>query len=178
MDRVGSCDRTGSVPIPGLQGPEVGDQPSSTRDRRRARRGSGRQHDQRSRSEPQAVHRAEGKLIQYHGWSDPQISPEASVQYYQRVLAALAAPTTWTRRIACSWLQAWGTAVVATAPTPSTWSPLLSSGSNRARRRIRSSRHARPRASSSERDRSVLIPKSPHTKAQAVQTTPRTSCAR
>jgi feruloyl esterase len=30
-----------------------------------------------------------GKLIQYHGWSDPQISPEASVQYYQRVLAAL-----------------------------------------------------------------------------------------
>jgi Tannase and feruloyl esterase len=30
-----------------------------------------------------------GKMIQYHGWSDPQISPEASVQYYQRVLAAL-----------------------------------------------------------------------------------------
>jgi feruloyl esterase len=30
-----------------------------------------------------------GKMIQYHGWSDPQISPEASLQYYQRVLAAL-----------------------------------------------------------------------------------------
>jgi tannase/feruloyl esterase len=26
-----------------------------------------------------------GKLIQYHGWSDPQISPGASTQYYARV---------------------------------------------------------------------------------------------
>jgi feruloyl esterase len=30
-----------------------------------------------------------GKLIQYHGWSDPQISPENSTQYYTRVLDAL-----------------------------------------------------------------------------------------
>jgi feruloyl esterase len=29
-----------------------------------------------------------GKLIQYHGWSDPQISPGNSVQYYQRVADA------------------------------------------------------------------------------------------
>jgi feruloyl esterase len=29
------------------------------------------------------------KLIQYHGWSDPQISPVSSVQYYQRVVEAL-----------------------------------------------------------------------------------------
>ncbi len=27
-----------------------------------------------------------GKLIQYHGWSDPQISPASSTQYYARVL--------------------------------------------------------------------------------------------
>src|SRR5205085_2099672 len=27
-----------------------------------------------------------GKLIQYHGWSDPQISPAASVQYYARAV--------------------------------------------------------------------------------------------
>lgn len=27
-----------------------------------------------------------GKLIQYHGWSDPQISPGASTQYYRRVV--------------------------------------------------------------------------------------------
>lgn len=30
-----------------------------------------------------------GKLLQYHGWSDPQISPLNSIQYYRRVVAAL-----------------------------------------------------------------------------------------
>jgi feruloyl esterase len=30
-----------------------------------------------------------GKLIQYHGWSDPQISPASSIQYFERVLEAL-----------------------------------------------------------------------------------------
>jgi feruloyl esterase len=30
-----------------------------------------------------------GKLIQYHGWSDPQISPANSVQYYNRVTQTL-----------------------------------------------------------------------------------------
>jgi feruloyl esterase len=30
-----------------------------------------------------------GKLIQYHGWNDPQISPASSVQYHERVLEAL-----------------------------------------------------------------------------------------
>ena len=29
-----------------------------------------------------------GKLLQYHGWSDPQITPLASVAYYERVVAA------------------------------------------------------------------------------------------
>jgi len=29
-----------------------------------------------------------GKLLQYHGWSDPQITPFASVQYFDRVVAA------------------------------------------------------------------------------------------
>lgn len=32
-----------------------------------------------------------GKLLQYHGWSDPQISPENSTQYYARVLATTGA---------------------------------------------------------------------------------------
>jgi len=31
-----------------------------------------------------------GKLIQYHGWSDPQISPSNSTEYYRRVLNTLA----------------------------------------------------------------------------------------
>ena len=30
-----------------------------------------------------------GKLIQYHGWTDPQISPGISIQYYDRVVEAL-----------------------------------------------------------------------------------------
>ena len=31
-----------------------------------------------------------GKLIQYHGWNDPQISPGSSVAYYKSVLKAMA----------------------------------------------------------------------------------------
>jgi feruloyl esterase len=30
-----------------------------------------------------------GKMIQYHGWSDPQIAPESSVNYYKSVLDTL-----------------------------------------------------------------------------------------
>lgn len=30
-----------------------------------------------------------GKIIQYHGWSDPQIAPESSVNYYKAVLEKL-----------------------------------------------------------------------------------------
>lgn len=29
-----------------------------------------------------------GKIVQYHGWSDPQISPRSSVMYYEQVVAA------------------------------------------------------------------------------------------
>ena len=32
-----------------------------------------------------------GKLIQYHGWNDPQISPFSSIQYYERVVETLGA---------------------------------------------------------------------------------------
>jgi tannase/feruloyl esterase len=37
--------------------------------------------------------RSRGKLIHYHGWSDPQISPGNSTQYYSRVLEALGGRT-------------------------------------------------------------------------------------
>jgi feruloyl esterase len=30
-----------------------------------------------------------GKIIQYHGWSDPQISPRSSVDYYKSVVSAM-----------------------------------------------------------------------------------------
>jgi len=33
-----------------------------------------------------------GKLIQYHGWSDPQISPRSSVDYYSSVAARMGGP--------------------------------------------------------------------------------------
>jgi feruloyl esterase len=33
-----------------------------------------------------------GKLLQYHGWSDPQISPGNSVQYYKRVAERMGGP--------------------------------------------------------------------------------------
>jgi feruloyl esterase len=33
-----------------------------------------------------------GKLIQYHGWSDPQISPLGSVAYYKSALEAMGGP--------------------------------------------------------------------------------------
>jgi feruloyl esterase len=32
-----------------------------------------------------------GRLIQYHGWNDPQIAPESSVDYYQTVLDKMGA---------------------------------------------------------------------------------------
>jgi feruloyl esterase len=38
-----------------------------------------------------AYHKRGGKLIQYHGWSDPQIPPQSSVDYYQRVLKTMGA---------------------------------------------------------------------------------------
>jgi len=34
-----------------------------------------------------------GKLIQFHGWADPQISPANSTEYYARVVAALGGAT-------------------------------------------------------------------------------------
>ncbi len=38
-----------------------------------------------------------GKLIQYHGWSDPQISPGNSVDYYQSVEARMGKVDDWYR---------------------------------------------------------------------------------
>ena len=74
-----------------------------------------------------------GKLIQYHGWSDPQISPGNSTQYYKRVLEALGGAAKVQRvAIGCSWRRAWGTAAAARDRTRSTWSARSSSGSSRA----------------------------------------------
>ena len=74
-----------------------------------------------------------GKLIQYHGWSDPQISPANSTQYYARVVEAIGgAARSRGMPTACSWRRAWGTAAAAKARTRSTWSARSSSGSSTA----------------------------------------------
>ena len=41
-----------------------------------------------------------GKLLMYHGWSDPSIAPQASVNFYTRALGATKAPAN-----ASSWLR-------------------------------------------------------------------------
>ena len=61
-----------------------------------------------------------GKLIQYHGWADPDISPLNSINYYQSVVQFLnrdghgrAKPRAF---IACSWCPECFTATAARAP--------------------------------------------------------------
>jgi hypothetical protein len=47
-----------------------------------------------------AFARRGGKLLMYHGWSDPAIAPRGSVNYYSKVLAATTAPginASWVR---------------------------------------------------------------------------------
>src|SRR4029453_1197424 len=47
-----------------------------------------------------AFTRRGGKLLMYHGWSDPAIAPRASVNYYSNVLAATTGPSnkaSWVR---------------------------------------------------------------------------------
>ena len=59
-----------------------------------------------------------GKLLVYHGWSDPGIPPYNSVNYYNSVLEA-----------------AWATAAAGTGRAPSTWSRPSTPGSRRRTRR-------------------------------------------
>ena len=60
-----------------------------------------------------------GKLIQYHGWNDPQISPGNSVDYYQSRGGEDWAM--WAGRTGCSWCRAWRIAAAARGPARSTW---------------------------------------------------------
>ena len=102
-----------------------------------------------------------GKLIQYHGWSDPQISPGNSVAVLQaRRRSDRRHGESRRRRTGCSWRRAWGTAAAAKARTPSTWSPRSSSGSSSARRRPRSSPRTAATARSIARARSARIRRS------------------
>ena len=58
MDRIGASDRPRSVPVHRVQRSDLGLSSSSTSTPTSRARTSGRRHDQRDRSEPEAVHRS------------------------------------------------------------------------------------------------------------------------
>ena len=43
-----------------------------------------------------------GKIIQYHGWADPQISPRSSVDYYKSVAKAMGGTSKINETTGCS----------------------------------------------------------------------------
>jgi hypothetical protein len=107
-----------------------------------------------------------GKLLHYHGWSDPQISPGNSTQFYTRVTPCPVAAAKSMGRTGCSWHPAWRTAVAEKGRTRSTWSTRSNNGSSTAVRQPKSSRRILQTAGPIERDRSVRNSlRSPSTKS-------------
>ena len=81
-----------------------------------------------------------GKLIVYHGWSDPDISALSSVDYYEQVASLLGAMViatpAWPRRRSssdCSLCQGWGTVGAVPVRTSSMPSARSRRGSSRTR---------------------------------------------
>ena len=92
----------------------------------------------RRRREPHAFFKRGGKLLMYHGWADPLVTPDASLIMLKRINEAVGPrPRTRSR---CSWCRAWATARAVRAPTCSTRSPRSIGGSSRAPSRSRSPR--------------------------------------
>ncbi|MGH9784558.1 MAG: tannase/feruloyl esterase family alpha/beta hydrolase, partial [Terriglobia bacterium] len=65
-----------------------------------------------------------GKLILYHGWGDPQVPPEPTVDYYQRVLAATFKGDTKAAQERVRLFMAPGMAHCRGGPGPDTWDRL------------------------------------------------------
>ena len=113
-----------------------------------------------------------GKLIQYHGWSDPQISPGNSTQYYTRVLEAVggAGKVHGAYRL----FMAPGMAHCGGGEGPNTFDMIgaSSNGSSTGRRRIGLWPPTRPMAGSIGRGRCARTRKSRPTQAVEARTRP------
>ena len=80
-----------------------------------------------------------GKLLMYHGWADPLVSPDTSLIMYKRINEAVG-PVRPRTRSRCSWCRGWAIARADPARMSSTRSRRSISGSSRASSRSRSSR--------------------------------------
>ena len=77
-----------------------------------------------------------GKLLMYHGWSDPNVSPLNTVHYYQNVLKTMGSAAGDSVRLFL--FPAWDIAAAEKDPTPLTPWPRSLSGLRRGKRRSRS----------------------------------------
>ena len=80
-----------------------------------------------------------GKILQYHGWADQQMSPGNSPKYYKMVLEKLGARARLAITTVSLWSPAWAIAPAAMEPTCSISARFWSSGWNRKRLPTRSS---------------------------------------
>jgi hypothetical protein len=110
-----------------------------------------------------------GKLLMYHGWADPLVSPDTSLMMFERSTRR----SDRRRRIRsrCSWCRAWGTARAVPVPTSSTKSPRSIGGSKPGRSHSRSKPRISPPASSIAGVRCVPIRPRRTTRAPAARTT-------
>ena len=110
-------DRRRSLQVRRLRRPGVG-LPHAGLQRRSRKRYRRSRHDERAQSRPEPFFARGGKLIQYHGWSDPQIPPMHSVDYYESVVEAMGEGG--AIRTACSWFRGCSIAAAGRGRTSST----------------------------------------------------------
>ena len=76
-----------------------------------------------------------GKLLLYHGWSDPNVPTLNTIKYYKSVVETMGGPPMRPTVSGCSWSLEWATAAAVKVPMCSTKSARSSNGWSRAKRR-------------------------------------------